>query len=48
VDSAFFCLFAWQLNKKNEICCERKVYKFFDSKEETIDWELDGKSRNFS
>lgn len=48
VDSVFSSMCCLAVKQENEICCERKVHKFFDSKEKKVDWELDGKSRNFS
>ena len=47
MDSAFLCVFL-AAKKENEICWEKNVYKFFYSKDEKVDWELDGKSTNFS
>lgn len=44
VDSAFLCVFL-AAKKENEICWEKKVNKFFYSKDEKVDWELDRKSR---
>lgn len=44
VDSVFLRVFL-AAKKKNEICWEKKVHKFFYSKDEKVDWELDRKSR---
>ena len=47
VDSVFLRVFL-AAKKKRKFVGKKKVHKFFYSKDEKVDWELDGKSRNFS